>query len=279
MGVMGFGQASRIRTEPEIKIRLKLPPLHDGTATGLSLSRVLSSASDMPCSPNHAISFWRNNASSRSRADNMAIRILIADDQTIVRQGLSMLLQMDSDLEVVGEALDGAEAVCLARELRPDLVLMDLLMPDMDGIAATSIIRREVPETEVLVLTSLQDARAVVESVRAGVIGYLPKDIDAKTLRRAIRAAAAGQIQLSAEAELHLLREVRGPGHVQPLTMRETDVLRLMVAGMANKEIARDLMIGETTVKSHVRHILGKFGVESRTQAALHAIRMGSVAE
>jgi DNA-binding NarL/FixJ family response regulator len=115
--------------------------------------------------------------------------------------------------------------------------------------------------------------------VRAGVIGYLPKTTDANTLRRAIRAAAAGQIQLSPEAQLHLLREVRAPDHVQPLTIRETDVLRLMVAGMANKEIAHNLIIGETTVKSHVRHILGKFGVESRTQAALHAIRTGSVVE
>jgi DNA-binding NarL/FixJ family response regulator len=209
----------------------------------------------------------------------MTIRILIADDHNIVRQGLSLLLQVDSDLEVVGEAVDGAEAVSLARELQPDLVLMDLLMPGMDGVAAASIIRHEVPETKVLVLTSLQDGRAVVESVRAGVIGYLPKDIDANTLRGAIRAAAAGQVQLSPEAEFHLLREVRGPDHVQPLTKRETDVLQLVAVGKANKEIALDLMIGETTVKSHVRHILGKFGVESRTQAAVHAIRTGSAVE
>jgi two-component system, NarL family, response regulator LiaR len=207
----------------------------------------------------------------------MTIRILIADDHQIVRQGLRLLLKLDRDLEVVGEAEDGAEAVRLARQLRPDLVLMDLLMPEMDGVTATAAIRQEVPEAAVLALTSVREDRGVVDAMRAGAIGYLLKDVHADALRRAIKAAAAGQIQLSPEASAILLREVRGPARPESLTERETAVLRLLTAGKANKEIAQELQIGETTVKSHVRHILAKLGAESRTQAALHAVRSGLV--
>ncbi|MEA2528660.1 MAG: two-component system, NarL family, response regulator LiaR, partial [Thermomicrobiales bacterium] len=162
-------------------------------------------------------------------------------------------------------------------QLRPDLVLMDLLMPEMDGVAATAAIRRDLPDVEVLALTSVVEERGVVDVVRAGAIGYLLKDVHAEELRRAIKAAAAGQVQLSPEASALLLREVRGPERPEPLTERESAVLRLLATGMANKEIARELEIGETTVKSHVRHILSKLGVESRTQAALHAVRSGLV--
>jgi two-component system, NarL family, response regulator LiaR len=213
----------------------------------------------------------------RRRTGTMTIRILIADDHQIVRQGLRLLLKLDRDLEVVGEAEDGAEAVRLARQLRPDLVLMDLLMPEMDGVTATAAIRQEVPEAAVLVLTSVREDRGVVDAMRAGAIGYLLKDVHADALRRAIKAAAAGQIQLSPEASAILLREVRGPARPESLTERETAVLRLLTAGKANKEIAQELQIGETTVKSHVRHILAKLGAESRTQAALHAVRSGLV--
>lgn len=209
----------------------------------------------------------------------MTIRILIADDHLIVRQGLRLLLRMDPELVIVGEAADGAEAVRLARQLRPDLVLMDLLMPEMDGVAATAVIRGELPETEVLALTSVLEDRGVVEVVRAGAIGYILKDVDTDELRRAIKAAAAGRVQLSPEAASRLVREVRGPERPEALTERETAVLQLLAAGKANKEIAQELQIGETTVKSHVRHILAKLGVASRTQAALHAIRTGLVGE
>ena len=208
----------------------------------------------------------------------MAIRVLLADDHRVVRQGLRLLLRVDPELEVVGEAADGAEALRLARELRPDVVLMDLVMPAMDGIAATAAIRGELPETEVLALTSVLEDASVVGAVRAGAIGYLLKDADADALRRAIKAAAAGQVQLAPEAAARLLREVRAPESPEALTERETEVLRLLARGRANKEIARDLGIGEATVKTHVKHVLAKLGVQSRTQAALHAVRVGLVA-
>ena len=207
----------------------------------------------------------------------MGIRILIADDHAVVRQGLRMFLGRDPEFEVVGEAEDGAAAVRLARALRPDVVLMDLLMPVMDGVAATGEIRRALPDTEVLALTSVLERGSVVGAVRAGAIGYLLKDTRAEELRRAIRAAAAGQVQLSPEASALLLREVRGPERpvAEALTERETAVLGLLAAGRSNKEIARELHVVEDTVKTHVRHILAKLGVQSRTQAALYAARTG----
>src|SRR3989441_12570309 len=205
------------------------------------------------------------------------IRILIADDHEVVRQGLRVSLGVDAALEVVGEAEDGAEAVRLARRLRPDVVLMDLLMPEMDGIAATELIRRELPDTEVVALTSVLEDASVVGAVRAGAIGYLLKDTRAPELRRAIKAAAAGQVQLSPEAAMRLMREVRAPESPETLTERETDVLRLLAEGKANKEIAQTLNIGEKTVKTHVSNVLAKLGVQSRTQAALYAARIGMV--
>ena len=207
----------------------------------------------------------------------MVIRVLIADDHSVVREGLCMFLGRDPELAVVGEAVDGAEAVELSRQLHPDVVLMDLLMPVMDGIAATSVIRNELPETEVIALTSVLESASVVGAVRAGAIGYLLKDIQAPELRRAIKAAAAGQVQLSPQASTYLLREVRTPEKTEALTERETEVLRLIVQGQSNKEIARDLQIAEDTVKTHVKHILAKLGVQSRTQAVLGAIRLGLV--
>jgi DNA-binding NarL/FixJ family response regulator len=207
----------------------------------------------------------------------MAIRILIADDHSIVRQGLRMFLGLDPDLEVIGEARDGAEALRLAHELKPDIVLMDLLMPVMDGIAAIGAIRRELPDTEVIALTSVLEDSSVVGAVRAGAIGYLLKDTEADELRRAIKAAAAGQVQLSPKAAARLMREVRAPDSPEALTAREVDVLRLLAQGRSNKEIARGLTIGEKTVKTHVSNILAKLGVPSRTQAALYAVRIGLV--
>lgn len=207
----------------------------------------------------------------------MSIRILLVDDHAVVRQGLKMFLGLDPDLEVVGEAENGEGAVRLTRELSPDVVLMDLLMPVMDGIAAIAAIRRDFPDTEVIALTSVLEDEAVMKAMRAGAIGYLLKDTQAEELRRAIKAAAAGQVQLSPQAAARLMREVRAPDSPEKLTERETDVLRLLALGRANKEIALELNIGEKTVKTHVSAILRKLGVPSRTQAALHAVRIGLV--
>ena len=207
----------------------------------------------------------------------MAIRILIADDHSVVRQGLRMFLGLDPELEVVGEARDGAEALLRAHELHPDVVLIDLLMPVMDGIAAIAAIRRELPDVEVIALTSVLDDSSVIGAVRAGAIGYLLKDTEADDLRRAIKAAAAGQVQLSPKAAARLMREVRVPDSPEALTEREVDVLRLLAQGQANKQIASNLRIGEKTVKTHVSNILAKLGVPSRTQAALYAVRIGLV--
>jgi len=207
----------------------------------------------------------------------MVIRVLIVDDHSVVREGLRMFLGRDPVLEVVGEAADGIEAVERSRQMRPDVVLMDLLMPVMDGIAAISVIRNELPEIEVIALTSVLESAAVVGAVRAGAIGYLLKDTQAPELRRAIKAAAAGQVQLSPQASAYLMREVRTPEMTEVLTEREMEVLRLLVQGQSNKEIARNLQIAEDTVKTHVKHILVKLGVQSRTQAVLGAIRLGLV--
>jgi NarL family two-component system response regulator LiaR len=208
----------------------------------------------------------------------MTTRVLIADDHGVVRQGLRMFLDSDPELEIVGEARNGVEAVSLTRQLHPDVVLMDLLMPLMDGIAATKIIRRETPDTEIVALTSVLEDAVVIDAVRAGAIGYLLKDTDSHGLRRAIKAAAAGQVQLSPEAAARLLREVRTPEKsVEVLTDRETEVLRLLAQGQSNKEISRTLNIAEQTVKTHVSHILDKLDVPSRTQATLYAVRIGLV--
>ena len=209
----------------------------------------------------------------------MTIRILLADDHSVVRQGLRMFLGLDPELEVVGEARNGVEAVRLAQELAPDVVLMDILMPEMDGLEATRRIRAAQPETEVIALTSVLENEKVFDAIRSGAIGYLLKDTESEELCRAIRAAAAGQVQLSPQAAARLLREERpSQSQTDPLTPRETEVLRLLAHGLANKEIARDLEIGEKTVKTHVSNILSKLGVLSRTQAALQAVRMGLIA-
>lgn len=207
----------------------------------------------------------------------MAIRVLIADDHSVVREGLRMFLGRDADLEVIGEAADGLEAVEQARRFLPDIVLMDLLMPGLDGVAATAIIRSELPDTEVIALTSVLESESVLRAVKAGAIGYLLKDTQASELRRAIKAAAAGQVQLSPQASAYLLRSVRTPEMPVLLTERETEVLRLLAQGRSNKEIARHLQVVEDTVKTHVRHIFSKLGAQSRTQAVLCAMRLGLV--
>lgn len=207
----------------------------------------------------------------------MTIRVLIVDDHSVVRQGLRMFLSLDPELEIIGEAANGAEGVRLARELGPDVVLMDLLMPEMDGVTAIGIIRRELPEVEVIALTSVLEDNAVFGAIRAGAIGYLLKDTEADELCRVIKAAGAGQVQLSPQVAARLMREVRLPSTPEALTQREVEVLRLLAQGLANKEIARELGIGEKTVKTHVSNILSKLGLLSRTQAAVYAVQMGLV--
>ncbi|MCA0453710.1 MAG: response regulator transcription factor [Chloroflexi bacterium] len=207
----------------------------------------------------------------------MTIRMLLVDDHAVVRQGLKMFFKGEPDFEIVGEASNGLQAIDMVRQLKPDVVLMDLLMPQMGGVEATGIIRRELPDTEVIALTSVLEDASVVGAIKAGAIGYLLKDTDGPELLRAIRAASEGQVQLSPKAAARLVREVRVPESPEKLTERETDVLRLVAQGLANKEIARKLDIGEKTVKTHVSNIFSKLHVVSRTQAALYAASIGLV--
>lgn len=207
----------------------------------------------------------------------MAIRILVVDDHSVVRQGLKMFLALDGELDVIGEAANGSEAVDMVRHLHPDVVLMDLLMPVMDGIAATAAIHREFPDTEVLALTSVLEDDAVVGAVKAGAVGYLLKDTEAQALCQAIKAAAAGQVQLTPKAAARLMEALNTNRNPEELTEREIEVLRLIAQGQANKEIAQVLVIAEKTVRTHVSNILSKLGLQSRTQAALYAIRNGLV--
>jgi DNA-binding NarL/FixJ family response regulator len=205
------------------------------------------------------------------------VRILIADDHSVVRQGLRMFLALDPEMEIVGEAGSGEEAITLARELHPNVVLMDLLMPGIGGEAATRTIRGEMPDVEVIALTSVLADEAVTGAIRAGAIGYLLKNTESDELRKAIKSAAAGRVHLSPEAAARLIREVKIPGNPEALTERETAVLRLIAKGNANKQVARELGIREQTVKTHVSNILGKLQLQSRTQAALYAVEHGLV--
>lgn len=208
----------------------------------------------------------------------MTIRILLADDHGIVREGLRMYLHYDPELEIVGEAANGREAVEMAHRLRPDLVLMDILMPVMDGIEATLAIRRDLPDTEVVVMTSVLDDSVIRRAVAAGAIGYLMKDTGSDELRSAIHAAADGQVQMSraVAARLATGRDEKPDDLLllEPLTERESEVLQEIVHGLTNKEIARKLSIAEKTVKGHVTNLLSKLGAASRTQAVLIAIRL-----
>ena len=211
-----------------------------------------------------------------------SIRVLIIDDHEIVREGLQTLLWEEPDFEVVGAAGDGLSAVTLAETTKPDVIVMDLVMPGIDGIEATRRIVNHNPEARVLVLTTFADDQRVREAIQAGATGYLLKDVLKADLLRALRDAAVGRPSLHPEVQQHLMREVAGktssreqlPPHAN-LTEREVSILRLIAAGRSNKEIAVVLHLTEGTVKGYVSTIFDKLDVEDRTQAALYAVRHG----
>jgi DNA-binding NarL/FixJ family response regulator len=206
------------------------------------------------------------------------IRVLIVDDHEIVREGLETLLAEETSVTVVGQATNGAEAVALAASLQPDVILMDLVMPELDGIEATRRIRQAGAASQILVLTSFADDQKVREAIEAGAIGYLLKDVLKADLLRAIQTAAQGKPTLHPEAQSYLMRQVSAssPSASQPnLTERERDVLRLIATGQSNKQIALTLHLTEGTVKGYVSAILAKLGVADRTQAALYAVKHG----
>jgi len=205
--------------------------------------------------------------------ESAAIRVMVVDDHPMVRSGLKALLSVYDDLEFAGEAANGAEAVRLCDRIKPDVVLMDLVMPEMDGAAATRAIRERHPQVRVVVLTSFKEDELVQGALRAGAIGYLLKDASADDLARAIRAAYAGRPTLAPEAAQVLINATVQPSIGNDLTEREREVLALMVAGLNNQEIAAKLYISPSTVKFHVSSILSKLFVNNRTEAVALAMK------
>ena len=209
-----------------------------------------------------------------------SIGVLIVDDHAVVREGLRTFLELQDWIEIVGEAADGAEAIREAERLRPDVILIDLLMPKLDGAAAMRELRRRQPATRAIVLTSFADDDRLLPAIQAGAAGYLLKDTRPSELARAVRAAHAGEALLDPTVAARLVDAIaQAPGSEPPqrLTPREHQVLELIARGLSNKLIARELEISEKTVKAHVGHLLGKLGVTDRTQAALYAVRAGIV--
>jgi DNA-binding NarL/FixJ family response regulator len=209
------------------------------------------------------------------------IKVLIVDDHGVVRRGLRGFFELLDDIEVVGEAEDGRRAVQLADDLAPDVVLMDLLMPSMDGIAAIATIKSRHPDTEVVALTSFIEEERVTAALEAGATGYLLKDAEADDVADAVRRAHAGEVHLDPQVSRMLARRIRRPRAeaplAEPLTEREREVLALVARGRSNKEIAAELDITERTARTHVSNILGKLDLASRTQAALWAIEHRAV--
>jgi two-component system, NarL family, response regulator LiaR len=208
-------------------------------------------------------------------ADSKSIRVLIADDHAVVRNGLGSFLSAYDDFELVGEAKNGEQAVRLAEQCLPDVVLMDLVMPGMDGARATALIREKFPMVQVIALTSFKEREQVQSAIQAGAIGYLLKDISAEDLARAIRQAHAGKPTLAPEAVDVLIHAARSPEirWGDNLTEREREVLALMVDGLNNQQIAERLVIGLSTAKSHVSNVLSKLGVSTRTEAVTFALK------
>ena len=204
------------------------------------------------------------------------IRVLLTDDHTLFRQGIRTLFSAEPDIEVVGEAADAAQSVMLSRQVRPDVVLMDLLMPGMDGIEATRQLKARWPDIEVVAVTSFLEEAKVRAALEAGAAGYLLKDAQASDVAAAIRVAAAGKCHLDPAVAKLLAATVRAPrSAADSLTAREREVLTLIAAGATNRQIARQLSMSERTARTHVSNILGKLQLASRTQAALWAVREG----
>jgi NarL family two-component system response regulator LiaR len=209
------------------------------------------------------------------------IRVLVVDDHAVVREGLRTFLQLQKGIEVAGEAADGREALEEAARLRPDVILMDLVMPGLDGVAAMRALRDTVPQARVIVLTSFLDDDKLLPALRSGAAGYLLKNAQPRELARAVRAAHAGEAVLDPVVAARLVETLAADGGEQPidrLTPREREVLVLIGRGFANKRIAQELVLSEKTVKTHVGHVLAKLGVSDRTQAAVVAVRAGLVA-
>jgi two-component system, NarL family, response regulator LiaR len=204
------------------------------------------------------------------------IRVLIVDDHAVVRMGLKMFFDHQPDIEVVGEAADGSEGVAMARRLEPDVVLMDLLMPTMDGVTAIGRIKAERPDIEIVTMTSFIEEEKVTAALEAGASGYVLKDAEAEDVAAAVRAAYAGEVHLDPAVARLLAQRMRARKSpeetAEPLTDREKDVIRLLGQGMSNKEIGSQLFITERTARTYVSNILGKLGLASRTQAALYAV-------
>ena len=208
------------------------------------------------------------------------IRVLIVDDHSVVREGLRAFLQLQKGLEVVGEAVDGEEAIEAASTLLPDVILMDLVMPRLGGVAAMRRLREEVPESRVIVLTSFLDDDKLLPALRAGAAGYLLKNAEPQDVARAVRAAHAGEALLDPVVAARLVETLAaedGQESLDRLTPREREVLVLIGRGFSNKRIAGELELSEKTVKTHVGHVLAKLGVTDRTQAAVVAVRAGIV--
>ena len=207
-------------------------------------------------------------------APSQPIRVMLVDDHAMVRRGLATFLKIFDDLQLVGEAESGADAIELCAEVAPDVILMDMVMPDMNGAAATRAIRQQFPEVQVIALTSFKEGDLVKNALEAGAIGYLLKDISADELVRAIRAAHAGRATLSTEAAQALVESASQPSVPGlDLTEREREVLGLMIEGLNNTQIAAKLSVRPSTIKSHVSNILSKLGVASRTEAVTLALR------
>jgi NarL family two-component system response regulator LiaR len=208
-----------------------------------------------------------------------AIRVLIADDHEVVREGLRALIESEPGMVLAGEATNGREAVQHATSLKPDVILMDLVMPLMDGIEAIGYIKRQDPDARILVLTSFAEDEKVFPAIKAGASGYLLKDSSARELLQAIRDVRAGQLSIDSTIAHKLMRELQRPSNLppteEPLTGREVDVLSLVARGLSNQEIADRLVLSERTVRTHVSNILTKLHLANRTQAALYALREG----
>jgi two-component system, NarL family, response regulator LiaR len=248
-----------------------------GSAHGKRVkSGTLSTKHSDPNEQNSGTPSLLMHAVSQKRNPN-AIRVMVVDDHAVVRQGIKMFMSLDKDIRVVGEAQNGQEACELTAALKPDIVLMDIIMPKMDGLTAIQKIKMSQPEVEIIALTSILEDDKVFKAIHAGAMGYLMKDTTADALAKAIKSASRGEVQLDPEAAKCLIREVRTPESPEKLTERETEVLRLIAKGLSNRAIAAALVVSEKTVKTHVRNVLSKLRLLSRTQAALYALMEGLV--